>query len=230
MLDQEIVLQASDLVKHFQEGGQQLTILNGVDLQITKGESVAIVGASGAGKTTLLNLLGGLDKPSSGEVVLAGQSLLSCGERQRDILRNKYLGFVYQLHHLLAEFSALENVAMPLLIRGESKDMAFSAASAVLAQVNLAHRERHRPAQLSGGERQRVAIARALVGQPGCVLMDEPTGNLDPKNAAVVWDLMSDLMTQIQTSFVVVTHDEQLAKKMDRVVFLTNGTLQAHAS
>lgn len=228
MLQQDIVLQANGLAKHFKEGGQTLTILDGVDLRVSKGESIAIVGASGAGKTTLLNLLGGLDAPSKGEVLLAGHSMLTCSDRQRDILRNRHLGFVYQLHHLLAEFSAIENVAMPLLIRGESRQAADQAAAAMLAHVNLDHRKHHKPAQLSGGERQRVAIARALVGQPGCVLMDEPTGNLDPKNAAAVWELMTSLMQNLHTSFVVVTHDEQLANKMDRVLFLENGRLQQH--
>lgn len=221
------VLSAKGLCKHFSEGGAVLDILQGVELDVHAGESVAIIGASGAGKTTLLNLLGGLDAPSSGSVALRGHVLADASEKQRDALRNRHLGFVYQLHHLLAEFSALENVAMPLLIRGVARAEAMQRASAMLAKVNLSHREMHKPAQLSGGERQRVAIARALVGEPACVLMDEPTGNLDPHNAASVWQLMSDLMQSMQTAFVVVTHDESLAARMDRQLRLQDGVLRA---
>lgn len=221
------VLSAKGLCKHFSEGGAVLDILQGVELYVQAGESVAIIGASGAGKTTLLNLLGGLDAPSSGSVALQGHVLADASEKQRDALRNRHLGFVYQLHHLLAEFSALENVAMPLLIRGVARAEAMQRASAMLEKVNLSHREMHKPAQLSGGERQRVAIARALVGEPACVLMDEPTGNLDPHNAASVWQLMSDLMQSMQTAFVVVTHDESLAARMDRQLRLQDGVLRA---
>lgn len=221
------VLSAKGLCKHFSEGGAVLDILQGVELDVQAGESVAIIGASGAGKTTLLNLLGGLDTPSSGSVALQGHVLADASEKQRDALRNRHLGFVYQLHHLLAEFSALENVAMPLLIRGAARAEAMQRASAMLEKVNLSHREMHKPAQLSGGERQRVAIARALVGEPACVLMDEPTGNLDPHNAASVWQLMSDLMQSMQTAFVVVTHDESLAARMDRQLRLQDGVLRA---
>ena len=221
------VLSAKGLCKHFSEGGAVLDILQGVELDVQAGESVAIIGASGAGKTTLLNLLGGLDAPSRGSVALQGHVLADASEKERDALRNRHLGFVYQLHHLLAEFSALENVAMPLLIRGVSRAEALQRASAMLAKVNLSHREMHKPAQLSGGERQRVAIARALVGEPACVLMDEPTGNLDPHNAASVWQLMSDLMQSMQTAFVVVTHDESLAARMDRQLRLQDGVLRA---
>lgn len=221
------VLSAKGLCKHFSEGGAVLDILQGVELDVQAGESVAIIGASGAGKTTLLNLLGGLDAPSSGSVALQGHVLADASEKQRDALRNRHLGFVYQLHHLLAEFSALENVAMPLLIRGVARAEAMQRASAMLEKVNLSHREMHKPAQLSGGERQRVAIARALVGEPACVLMDEPTGNLDPHNAASVWQLMSDLMQSMQTAFVVVTHDESLAARMDRQLRLQDGVLRA---
>lgn len=223
-----VVLSAQNLCKHFNEGGAQLDILQGAELHVSAGESVAIVGASGAGKTTLLNLLGGLDTPSSGAVLLQGHDLASSSEQQRDALRNRHLGFVYQLHHLLSEFSALENVAMPLLIRGDNKAEAMQRASDMLARVNLGHREQHKPAQLSGGERQRVAIARALVGQPACVLMDEPTGNLDPHNAAAVWQLMEDLMRDLQTAFVVVTHDESLATRMGRTLHLQGGVLLSH--
>lgn len=222
------VLQAKGLSKSFNEGAQSLNILCGVDLSISSGESVAIIGASGAGKTTLLNLLGGLDHPTSGEVSLRGQAFASLSEPQRDEMRNQHLGFVYQLHHLLAEFSALENVAMPLMIRGHRRRDALAKASTMLARVNLSHREQHKPAQLSGGERQRVAIARALVGDPACVLMDEPTGNLDPHNAAAVWSLMNDLMRESNTAFVVVTHDEQLAARMDRQCRLHEGVLLPH--
>ena len=223
-----VVLAADGLCKHFLEGETRLDILKGVSLDVAAGESVAIIGASGAGKTTLLNLLGGLDAPSAGHVLLCGDDFGSLPEQQRDSLRNRHLGFVYQLHHLLAEFSAIENVAMPLLIRGEKRQVALAAASAMLARVNLAHRESHKPSQLSGGERQRVAIARALVGNPACVLMDEPTGNLDAHNAESIWQLMMLLMQELQMAFVVVTHDEALAQRMSRCLRLEEGVLVPH--
>lgn len=223
-----VVLAADGLCKHFLEGETRLDILKGVSLDVAAGESVAIIGASGAGKTTLLNLLGGLDAPSAGHVLLCGDDFGSLPEQQRDSLRNRHLGFVYQLHHLLAEFSAIENVAMPLLIRGEKRQVALAAASAMLARVNLAHRESHKPSQLSGGERQRVAIARALVGNPACVLMDEPTGNLDAHNAESIWQLMMLLMQELKMAFVVVTHDEALAQRMSRCLRLEEGVLVPH--
>jgi lipoprotein-releasing system ATP-binding protein len=222
-----IVIACKDLGKVYQEGPQEIQVLHNTQLSLARGERLAIIGSSGAGKSTLLNLLGGLDTPSSGEVRVAGQLLSVLDDDARGRLRNKHLGFVYQFHHLLSEFSAVENVSMPLLIGGISREEARQRSEAILLRVGLAERLQHKPAELSGGERQRVAIARAIVTEPACVLMDEPTGNLDEDTATAIEDLLLELNDKIQLSFIVVTHDKRLAFSMDRVLELKAGQLHA---
>ena len=226
-MSDKAVLSCRNLGKSYDEGPESVQVLANLQLELHPGERVAIVGSSGSGKSTLLNLLGGLDTPSQGSVWLAGEELSALGERARGLLRNRALGFVYQFHHLLAEFTALENVCMPLLIGRTPIPEARERAEALLKRVGLSHRLSHKPAELSGGERQRVAIARALVNRPGLVMLDEPTGNLDHHTAQGIQELMQELSSASQPAFLVVTHDLNLARQMDRVLKLEDGHLVA---
>lgn len=226
----DAVLDARHLGKQYQEGPALLNVLTDVSFALHRGEQVAVVGSSGCGKSTLLNLLGGLDRPTSGTVTLCGENLHQVSEKQRCLLRNRHIGFIYQFHHLLPEFSALENVAMPLLIRGDSVADARQAATALLERVGLVARLRHKPGMLSGGERQRVAIARALVTQPQLVLADEPTGNLDERTAASIQALINELNAALGTAFLIVTHDNAFASRCQRVLTLHEGRLSSSAS
>ena len=224
-MSNNVVLQANDLHRSYQQAGEDLEVLRGANLRIERGETLAIIGVSGSGKTTLLNVLGGLDDPDAGEVHVCGQDWRNLNTTERASWRNQHVGFVYQFHHLLGEFSALENVALPLLIGNNSVTEARQRASELLTRVGLGERLHHQPAQLSGGERQRVAIARALVTEPSVVLMDEPTGNLDPATAGLMLELLLELNQALHISFVVVTHDPAIAARMDRTLSLIDGRL-----
>ncbi len=225
MSDSSAILRCQQLGMTYTEGPNDVQVLSGINLDLEKGERIAIVGASGSGKSTLLHLLGGLDLPTAGSVWIDGQEISGVSDKKRGDIRNQYLGFVYQFHHLLPEFTAVENVAMPLLIAGEDSDVAKAKAEALLNNIGLGHRLMHRPIELSGGERQRAAIARALVTEPNIVLADEPTGNLDEKTAQAVFEMMLELNQNVGTALVMVTHDTRLAKKMDTIYHLELGSL-----
>ena len=225
-MNKEAVIQCQNVGKTYDDGSLKVEVLRNIDFQVTSGEGIGIIGASGSGKSTLLHILGGLDKPTSGEVKIQGQGLNSLSQVAIGQLRNRHLGFVYQFHHLLPEFSALENVMMPLLVARKSRAEAQAAAAEILEKVGLGSRMTHRPGELSGGERQRAAIARALVTKPDCLLADEPTGNLDRKNATHALEMMLELKRELGTALIVVTHDEQLAKRFDRVLTMDDGCLR----
>ena len=226
-MNKEAVIQCQNVGKTYDDGSLKVEVLRNIDFQVASGEGIGIIGASGSGKSTLLHILGGLDKPTSGEVKIQGQGLNSLSQVAIGRLRNRHLGFVYQFHHLLPEFSALENVMMPLLVARKSRTEAQAAAAEILEKVGLGSRKTHRPGELSGGERQRAAIARALVTKPDCLLADEPTGNLDRKNATHALEMMLELKRELGTALIVVTHDEQLAKRFDRVLTMDDGSLRA---
>ena len=222
---QELLLEVKGVTKRYQEGSVDTQVLNNMDLQVFKGEQLAIVGTSGSGKSTLLHIMGTLDKPSSGSVTMLGEDLYALSSRRQSEIRNQDLGFIYQFHHLLPEFTALENVAMPALIHGVKRELAHQDAKALLERVGLGHRLDHTPSEMSGGERQRTAIARALINKPKLVLADEPTGNLDAASGEAVYELIQELATQLGTAFVVVPHDSKLASRMDRQLHMKDGNL-----
>ena len=225
-MNNSIMLECKNISKNFIDGKHELKVLDNINMQVKRGAQVAIMGRSGSGKSTLLQLLGGLDNPTTGQVIINGQNILALSEAERGLFRNKSVGFIYQLHHLLPEFSALENIAMPLLIGGMAPKFALAKASGLIAEVGLSARAEHRPSQLSGGERQRIAIARSLATDPECVLADEPTGNLDAETASATFDLIRRLNKERGTTFVIVTHDPEMAARMDHTYYLKSGNLE----